>query len=136
MCSDTSLLEQARRTLETLSGLMAEHPRAAGQGLLAADAWIGPAYEIVFVDGADADVTDDWIAALHQRFVPNKVIARRQRLMTDDAIPDVLHGLLAGRTAIDGKTTAYVCQDTTCGPPITSLDELFKRSRRLTSRQV
>jgi len=30
-------------------------------------------------------------------------------------------------TAVDGKTTAYVCRDFTCRQPVTTADELAKQ---------
>ncbi len=125
LCGDSDFVEQGRRTLETLSGLLAEHPRAAGQALLAWDALLGPSLEIVLVDGEDASQGDEWLAALHRRFLPNKLVIRRAADISDDELPEVLRPLLEGRTARDGRTTAYVCRDTACGPPVTSLDELW-----------
>ncbi len=126
LCGETDFVEQGRRTLETLSGLLAEHPRAAGQALLAWDALLGPSLEIVLVDGEDASQGDAWLAAVHGRFLPNKLVARRPANVSDDELPEVLRPLLEGRTARDGQTTVYVCRDMACGPPVTSLGELWK----------
>ncbi|MGD9855573.1 MAG: thioredoxin domain-containing protein [Planctomycetaceae bacterium] len=125
LCGDSDMIEQGRRTLQTLSGLMAEHPRAAGQALLALDALLGPSLEIVFVDGDAASHVDAWLAAVHSRFLPNKLIVRRPANMADAAVPEVLRPLLEGRSARDGKGTAYVCRNMTCGPPVTSPDDLW-----------
>jgi hypothetical protein len=46
--------------------------------------------------------------------------------MADQELPDVLRPLLAGRTARHDVPTAYVCQNMTCGPPATTLDELLQ----------
>ncbi|MCA9075390.1 MAG: thioredoxin domain-containing protein [Planctomycetaceae bacterium] len=125
LTGDVELVERGRLTLESFSGLMSQHPRASGQGLLAVDALIGPSLEIVIVDGDDSSVGDEWLAAVHQRFLPNKVVFRRAANVTDEQLPHVIPPHLAGRTALDGQTTAYVCLDMTCGPPVTSLDELL-----------
>jgi uncharacterized protein len=123
---DTELLDHAHRTLQSLSGILAEHPRAAGQGLLALDALLGPTREIVLVDGADSKQTDEWIAALHGRFLPNKVLLRRTADLRDGDLPAAVAPLLSDRPPINAQATAYLCQDTVCGPPVTSLEELLR----------
>jgi uncharacterized protein YyaL (SSP411 family) len=108
-----------------LSGLLAEHPRATGQALLALDALLGPSVEIALVDDADTAQVDACIAALSSRFLPNAILIRRPPGIADAQLPDVLRPLLEGRTARDGQATAYVCRDMSCGPPVTSLDDLY-----------
>jgi uncharacterized protein len=46
--------------------------------------------------------------------------------MQDGELPAPVTALLSDRPPIDGQTTAYICQDTVCGPPVTSLDELLQ----------
>ena len=121
LCGNVEFVEKARQTLETLSGLVAEHPRAAGQALLAADAAVGPGYEIVIVYRKDCITADEWLANLSQRLLPNNVVACH----AESDVPDVLRPMYEGRSAVDGQTTAYVCQDSVCGPPVTSLDDLL-----------
>ena len=127
MCGEIALVEHGRRTLETISGLLREHPSAAGQALLALDALLGPSIEIVLVDGEETLVIDEWLAEIHRRFLPNKLVVRRPAGVSDDELPDILRPLLADRSARESQATAYVCQDTTCGPPATSLDELLRQ---------
>ena len=47
----TDLEERGYQTLSMLSGLIAEHPRAAGQALIALDFHLGPTRELVLIDG-------------------------------------------------------------------------------------
>jgi uncharacterized protein YyaL (SSP411 family) len=127
LCGDVALVDHGRLTLEMVSGLLREHPRAAGQALSALDALLGPSIEIVLVDGDELAVVDEWLAELHRRFLPHKLVVRRPAGLSDDVLPDVLRPLLAGRCSRDGKATAYICRDMTCGPPATSLDELLRQ---------
>ncbi|MBX3439964.1 MAG: thioredoxin domain-containing protein [Planctomycetaceae bacterium] len=124
LCGEVQLIEQGRQTLQNLSGLMAEHPRAAGQALLALDALLGPTKEIVLIDSEQGMDLDEWLDAVHSRFVPNKLLVRRPLHTADADLPDVLRSLLTERAARDGRTTAYVCTEMTCGPPITSPQDL------------
>ncbi|MEZ6146464.1 MAG: thioredoxin domain-containing protein [Planctomycetaceae bacterium] len=125
LTGDVDFTERGRATLESLSGLLREHPRATGQGLIALDAMLGPTLEVVVVDGKDPSVTDKWLSAIRQEFQPNMIVLRRDSSMSDEALPDVIRPHLEGRVAHDGQTTAYVCREMTCGPPLTSLEELL-----------
>jgi uncharacterized protein YyaL (SSP411 family) len=119
------LEEQGYRTLQALSGLLAEHPRAAAQALIALDFHLGPAHEIVLVDGEDPSETDAALAQLSTRFLPRKVVARRPADMTDADLPPVLQSLLQGRKAISSALTAYVCDHGTCKLPVSGSETLL-----------
>ena len=63
----------------------------------------------------------DMRRAIFGSYLPNRAIT----ILSDgDPLPD---GHPAqGKTAIDGKETAYVCQGPVCSAPVTSADELTK----------
>jgi uncharacterized protein YyaL (SSP411 family) len=76
---------------------------------------------------ADA-VPDAWRETLGERYLPGALVAPRpptedgldawlDRLDIDEAPP-----IWAGRDAVDGEPTAYVCEGRTCSPPETDLD--------------
>ncbi|WP_144798911.1 thioredoxin domain-containing protein [Halorubrum depositum] len=76
---------------------------------------------------ADA-VPDAWRETLGERYLPGALVAPRppteagldewlDRLGMDEAPP-----IWAGRDAVDGEPTAYVCEGRTCSPPETDLD--------------
>lgn len=76
---------------------------------------------------ADA-VPDAWRETLGERYLPGALVAPRpptaagldewlDRLDMDEAPP-----IWAGRDAVDGEPTAYVCEGRTCSPPETDLD--------------
>ena len=126
------LEEPAYRTLESLSGVMAEQPRAAGQALLALDFHLGQTPEIVLFDGDNVAETDDLLHKLNSKFLPNKVVVRSP----DGAphkVPDALQPLLADRTAVDGQLTAYVCEHGTCGLPFIGSDAIISELERLSN---
>ena len=121
LCGDSHLEQQAERTLELLSGEMDRVSMAMGQALLALDDLLGPAYEIVIVEGAAPQEADDVLRRLHERFLPAKVIARRAAGTEEADVEDSLHPLLEGKRAVDGKTTLYVCQRGVCQAPVAGL---------------
>jgi uncharacterized protein YyaL (SSP411 family) len=121
----TDLEEQGFRTLKALSGLLGEHPRAAAQALIALDFHLGPAHEIVLVDGSDPHETDAALAQLSARFLPRKVVARRPAGVADADLPPVLQPLLQGRTATSPALTAYVCDHGACKLPVSGGEALL-----------
>lgn len=112
----TAFQGAARETLQQAVGLMANVPTAAGQSLMAADLLIGPLREMVVIGGDDTEEFADVLAALRQQYDPNRVLAARAR----DGQPAsaALRDLFAGRAAIDGRTTLYICQGFTCQAPV------------------
>ncbi|MEK6258382.1 MAG: thioredoxin domain-containing protein [Planctomycetota bacterium] len=125
------LEEKAVATLEMMSGQLTRIPLAAGQALIALDFLIGPAHEVVVVEGSQesgdrSQETGDRsqneerrsLALLHQRFVPNKVVHQRDAAIADEQLPAATRSLLSGKSASQGLTTVYVCQHGTCGRPL------------------
>jgi len=127
----TDLEECAQRTLEMLSGEMTRVPMAAGQALLALDDLLGPTYEIVVVDGLSRDGSTDVLRALHDRFLPAKVVARRPPNTDDSNLPASLRPLLDGKRSLDGQTTLYVCQRGACQAPVAGLPAIEELLRTL-----
>jgi uncharacterized protein len=124
LCGHHDLEETAVRTLEYLSPVLAESPTAAGQALLALDFLLGPTREIAIVEGSQPRETEEVLAALHRRFVPNKVVARRRAGQTDADIAAELQPLLKGKAPRNGATTIYICEHGTCGLPVTGVSGL------------
>jgi uncharacterized protein YyaL (SSP411 family) len=109
-------VDAARGTLELAAGLMEKAPTAAGQSLIAADMLIGPMQEIVVVAGDSEQEFADVLAALRQRYEPNRVITARCKSMTKQSA--ALDAIFAGRTAINGQTTLFICENFTCQAPL------------------
>ena len=118
------LEEKAVATLEMMSGLLNRIPLAAGQSLIALDFLLGPTHEIVLVERSQEsgdtrrqEVTGV-LSQLHRRFVPNKVIHRRDPEIVDVQLPSAVQTVLLGKTAVDGSATLYLCQQGVCGQPL------------------
>ncbi|MDB5388549.1 MAG: hypothetical protein JWM11_4195 [Planctomycetaceae bacterium] len=131
LTSRQDLEKTAERTLQLSSSLAKRYPNAAGQMLLALDFWLGPTYEVAIIEGskppqaAGSSATSppptqlaDLLKAVHQKFVPNKVLAIRHASTTDANLPAEL-SVLKGKPARGGQATAYICQHGTCGMPQT-----------------
>lgn len=129
--ADRPDLEQvAIKTLETLAPFAHSYPSASGQALLALDFYLGPAFEIVLVEGQpESKDLPVLLTSIHQQFVPNKVLVIKRQFMGEAATDHPLK-LARGKPARGSVTTAYVCQQGTCGMPQTTVDGLLKALSR------
>ena len=109
----------AERTLKAYRGLLADHPAAAGQMLVALDLFLGPVDEVAVVGPAGDPETERALAAVRRTFQPNRVVA-----FHDPAAgpPPADVPLLADKPAVGGAVTVYVCRDFACGAPLVGAD--------------
>ncbi len=97
--------EKAEQILSKLSNMMRQYPTGFGRMLAAADFHLGPSKEVAIVGEPDA-----FLAILRRQYLPRTVVAAG----SGDRI-----ALLRGRPLVDGKPTAYVCENFTCKQPVT-----------------
>jgi uncharacterized protein YyaL (SSP411 family) len=127
------LLDQEEYFNKARRLLKANHPymEIASQGyltlLMNVDALIHSPKEIAIVGRKDSEDTKSLLKAIHSRFIPNRIIA-----FLDPSSPDAVElakkiPLLSGRETVDGKATAYVCENFTCQLPATTPEELIQQ---------
>jgi len=124
LCGRLDIEQRGAETLTMVSGQLHQFPMSGGQALLAVDFLLGPSSEIVLIDGDDSAGTDELLRTVHSRFLPNTVVLRRPRDMTEDHIPEALRPLLSGRTAEKGAATLFLCEQGTCRLPIVDRNAL------------
>jgi uncharacterized protein YyaL (SSP411 family) len=118
---------KAQRLLKTNHPYMEKAPQGYLTLIMNVDSLIHPPKEIAIVGRKDSEDTKKLLKAIHSRFIPNRVIA-----LLDPSSPDAAElakkiPLLSGREPIDGKATAYVCENFACKLPVTSPEELTKQ---------
>ena len=118
--------ERAERYLSALVAPVAQHPGAFGRLLSALDFAIGPVQEVALVGDPAGPDTRDLLAALYARYDPNRVLALRPPGTEGDTVTGLIP-LLEGRTAIEGRATAYVCQHFACRLPVTTPEALLSQ---------
>src|SRR2546426_8819670 len=97
--------EKAEQIILTSAGFLKQYASGFGRMLAAADFFVGPSKEVAIVGPPDAFLT-----ILRQRYFPRVVIAAGNGA---DRIP-----LLRDRSIMNGKPTAYVCENFTCKQPV------------------
>ncbi len=121
-------LARAERVFRLFRNQMEQNPFTFGNLLCALDWFVESPYEIVIVGERNAGDTRALLRAVHQEFVPHKVIvvAEPGRL---GGMPGVGE-LLVGKGQVDGLATAYVCHKLTCSASVTEpadLQALFRK---------
>jgi uncharacterized protein YyaL (SSP411 family) len=93
-------------------------PTGFGYALSALDFYLAGTREVAIVGDPGAEDTRGLAAEVWGRFLPHVVMAAG-RLDAGDRVP-----LLAGRTTVNGRAAAYVCERFACRRPVTEPAEL------------
>ncbi len=90
------------------------YPNGFGRILSTLEFYLNPTKEIVILGDSSEMKREVW-----NEFLPNKIVVLAENANNARIIP-----LLADRKLIDGKTTAYICENFVCQKPVTTIDEL------------
>lgn len=81
---------------------------------------IGPSFEVVI----SGDNAEEMIAAVRKPFLPNKVVVHRTPENAKDLA--IVAPYTETQESLDGKPTAYVCQNFACQIPTAEISEMLK----------
>ena len=107
--------------LRTLAELMGRAPGGTGRWLAALDFYLSTPKEVAIIGSPSDSSTSDLLRTVNVRYLANRVIvgAESESAATQSGLP-----LLEGRGMMDGKPTAYVCENYTCQLPVTDPEAL------------
>ncbi len=109
--------------LESLADAMGKVPSGFGQLLCALDFHFSSPKEVVIVGDPEAADTRALLAVVNGMFLPSRILTGRT---AEDSEADELVPLLRDRDQVDGRATAYVCENYTCQAPVTTPEDLRK----------
>jgi uncharacterized protein YyaL (SSP411 family) len=127
LLQDVDARRRATYVAETLQPMVARYPAAFGHLLLAMDMLVYGAVELAVVGDPTSAEVHALRRAAASRFIPGLVLAGGTPSETTDV------ALLAGRDALDGGATAYLCRGYTCEAPVTAPDDLARQIDALTN---
>ncbi len=108
---------EALRICLSMKEAMAQQPAGFGRLLCVLDSLLRPSQELVIVGAATDPATQALLAEARSRYQPTTVLAA---LDPENASPETSAlPLLAGRTLVDGKPAAYLCENYACRLPVT-----------------
>jgi uncharacterized protein YyaL (SSP411 family) len=119
---DAEARRRATYVVESLAQSMTRFPTAFGNLLGSADMIVHGAVELAIVGAVGSPDFTALERTAAESYVPSLVIAGGE--------PAAEVALLAGRTARDGRATAYVCRGYTCDEPATSGEMLAEQLAR------
>jgi uncharacterized protein YyaL (SSP411 family) len=117
--------EKAKQIADTFSKNISESPSSYTQLLIALDLIIGPLYEIVIVGNMRYKDTKKMLDVFKKRFIPNKVILFKSTNKLSTNITSLAE-FTRYMSSIGGKTTFYICKDSTCKLPVTNIQKALK----------
>lgn len=117
LTGDDSYRDIAEANLKALADFMAKAPAAAGRLLSALDFHVGPVKEIALVGPHDHPAWAGMYREIFGPYLPNKVVA-----IGPEGAAEV--PLLAGRSPVDDRPTAFVCENFVCLMPALTVEEL------------
>jgi uncharacterized protein YyaL (SSP411 family) len=118
---------RATAALRPMADLMARHPGGVGRFLCALDFHLGPVAEVALVWPPHGD-PQPLVSTVFHRYLPNRVVAGA--VVANGPVASDLP-LLRGRSAIEGRATAYVCRNYTCELPVTDAEALARQLERV-----
>ena len=122
----------AEGALAAAAEMIARAPTAMGQSLLALDLLLVPTYELVLAADVDTAEGAAALAAIQSHYLPNTVfaLAPTDEETTSPASSD----LLAGKTALGGQPTLYVCEGFTCREPAAGVGKIEAAVQGISNR--
>jgi len=122
LTENSDLLSLAEKVIKKYAGRMRTNPYGYASYLLGLDFYLQKPKEIVLVLPEKA-MAEDFLTTIYRNYIPNKVVV----CLPEKEQSSVLSAsLLSGKTPLQGKITAYVCQNFSCSPPLFSRADLKK----------
>ena len=107
--------------LRSLAELMGRAPAGTGRWIAALDFYLSTPKEVVVIGPSDDPATAVLLQTVNGRYLANRVVvgADDEADATSSGLP-----LLEGRGMLNGRPTAYVCENYACQLPVTDADAL------------
>jgi uncharacterized protein YyaL (SSP411 family) len=116
--------DRAEQTLRLFRNQMDQNAYGSAAMLCALDFYLAKPKEIVLVGRKTDPVIQDLLRRIHGQYVPNKTLVVVDG--TEGVATENVPAAARGKTAIDGKPTAYVCHHFACSQPVIEWEALEK----------
>jgi uncharacterized protein YyaL (SSP411 family) len=110
--------QEAMRIVLIMKEAIPRQPTGFGRLLGVLETLLSPSQEIAIVGAMDDEATRALLTEVRRHHLPNTVLAFKEPA-AESLLP-----ILEGRTLVDGKAAAYVCENYACQLPVTTVPEL------------
>jgi len=115
--------ERAEKTIDAFSSQIGHFASAMPQMLVALGLTLGKPWQIVIAGKVASNETRALLKEVHRHFLPNKILLLADGGDGQKYLEERLEALGAMQP-VDGKSTAYVCENFACQAPVTDPDAL------------
>jgi uncharacterized protein YyaL (SSP411 family) len=122
---DEQFMEQGSKVFDAFSRQLERTPAYSSMMVMALDFRLGPTQEIIIAGKADSPDVKKMLELIHSTFLPNAVVLLHEPDNADSALYDTVP-FIKNKTTIEGKATAYVCENYACKEPVNVIAEFEK----------
>lgn len=124
LTAESTYEEYAAKTIQAFSKTLSDMPEAHIFMMIALDFAYGPSYEVVVTGATNTEDTRSMLKTLKRQYTPHSVLLYRPIEQKTSEATYYLNRL-ADYKPINGRATAYVCQNRICKQPTNKLDKLL-----------
>lgn len=124
LTANSELEEKAQQAMDCFAAQIQEHPAAHSFWLLAVIMQFFPGTEIVVAGQSEKQDTREMLEFLNLRYDPHKLI-----MLNDQKMNELLSfraTYLQDMHSVEGKPTAYICENFACQEPLVGMEELLR----------
>ncbi len=122
---DPAAHERAEKTIAAFAPQISRFASAMPQMLVSLDYSLMRPRQIIIAGDANTEDARAMLREVHRHFLPNKILIVASDGADRSYLDEKLEAVRA-MTQVDGKATAYVCENFTCQAPITDVGALRK----------
>ena len=128
LTGDVELDKKGYAIADAFSQMIEQMPSGYTQFISGLDFALSEGFEIVIAGDADAEDTRAMLHSLNSQFLPNTVVVLRTE--QGAKAMNKLAPYTKYHSSIDGKATAYVCQNYSCNLPTTDIKQMLEHLNR------
>lgn len=123
LTGNNEYLDFAVKILQIVGNSLGKYPTAFGTLLNVLEGMEYPSTEVAVIGRRDNEITQRMFRIIRERYLPDLIVAWAGDDLQAESLSFELP-LLKGRNMIEGRTTAYVCENYTCRLPVTDIPAL------------
>ncbi len=125
LTGNEKLNHMSYQLVKAFSPMIEQNPSAYACFLIGVDLMVGPAFEVIIVGNRNKEDTKRMFNALHNNYLPRKVVIFRSAEKEKQDIDRIMHFDLPS-DKITEDATAYICKDYICMSPTADVQKMLQ----------